>query len=191
LKDLELEYNIGWATHKANTTSTLFLNRNALHKAAKKGHVEFIRMLVKDYNVNVDPLTSTHQTPLHDACQYNQIHVVQYLCASGANPSIRDSIESQGYNAAFEACRFRNLDIVMFLVEEEKTLLNCVDNYGHTMLHFACINNPRNEDMIRYLVHAGADIYVKDDFGRTPYDVYRVFGGTDESIVKILIKRVS
>jgi ankyrin repeat protein len=50
--------------------------------------------------------------------------------------------------------------------------INAIDSGGYTPLHYASLNGA-DTSILLYLIHAGADIYVKNSNGKTIVDVAR------------------
>ena len=49
-----------------------------LHLAAVNGDVRIVRLLI-EHNARIDALNREQATPLHKACQYNHVQVVEFL----------------------------------------------------------------------------------------------------------------
>ena len=54
-----------------------------LHIAAEKGHIEFVKMLVK-YGAKVNVLTNKYESPLHLAARNGHYEVSEFLAKNGA-----------------------------------------------------------------------------------------------------------
>lgn len=123
-------------------------------------------------------------TPLHNACLVGDIKLVKYLISQGAK--IKDSMIMDTKNheilkllidggadvnalkgkdkmsALHEACGYRNLTKVKFLVEHGADL-KVKDRLGRTPLFYAV--RMGQKELVDYLIEKGADFTVKDNNG--------------------------
>jgi ankyrin repeat protein len=86
-----------------------------------------------------------------------------WLLEQGADPSI---LTQEGRNALHLACRARQSNIVGYLSQRYTTMVNQRDSWGRTPLHDACTSG--HLESVHHLLHAGADITLKDNNQRTP-----------------------
>ena len=74
----------------ANINVTCNAGWTPLHKAALKGMVDIVRLLI-DHGASLDAQSAEeHDTPLHDACSNGHTEVVEVLLMHGANPTIQN-----------------------------------------------------------------------------------------------------
>ena len=167
-----------------------------LHNAAIIGHLNIVKFLIAN-SAKIDALTRRDKTPLHFACTEGHFPVVQYLVENGANINAKDSngktppdyavfsdnlqvlkylcekgasIQSEGtYGPLHAACFGHKLPYVQYLIEECGIDINSQDQQGMTPLHWATVIS--GEDIIRYLLSKGADKTIKNQRGRTPYNI--------------------
>jgi ankyrin repeat domain-containing protein 2 len=164
-KELMEKYGVG-ADHMASTESSTMSDRTALHKASRAGHIDFVRMLVEECKVKVDPKDVSGQTPLHDACINRHLEIVQCLSGAGANLAAKDN---RGITPLHFACRSHQVEIVEFLCTANPEVVNQIDQFKQTPLHWAY--EFYNKDIITTLIIHGADIDAKDFAGRKPLDL--------------------
>ena len=149
--------------------------RTALHRACNP--INTMRNTMR--NVNRDIIerlisngasgllkNSNDYTPLHFAAMYakdvNIIH--QLLIISDPN-----SLNERGENPLMHACSLNiSIEIISALLNVTHDI-NLQNNYGQTALHHSCYYK-RNE-AIKLLLSSGADSFIQDNRGRTPYDL--------------------
>lgn len=104
----------------------------ALHYAARGGHVEVCKTLLKN-GANVNAVTRCgHATPLHRSSMRGIDRVVELLLKSGADPNIRDS---DGYTALHRAVIAESSAVCRLLVAV--TDLTITDNNSRSALRLA------------------------------------------------------
>ena len=114
-------------------------------------------------------------TPLLQALLENRQNMVKFLLRQGANPCVR--VVGRSLRTALHiACQASDSYklVTMLLATRARTLINSQDQWGYTPLHtlvLSGINFEEHErpEAARALVEAGADLYQKDQAGRTPY----------------------
>jgi ankyrin repeat protein len=68
-----------------------------LHVAAQAGSCKVIRMLIKDFNIDVNLAAVKYKfTPLHCAVSAGQLEAVRTLLLHGADPTLKDGHGRQG-----------------------------------------------------------------------------------------------
>ena len=56
-----------------------------MHLAAKQGQLDIAKMLIKEYNADINSLNKVYGTPLHCAARDGQPRVLSYLLMENAN----------------------------------------------------------------------------------------------------------
>ncbi|KAJ5669155.1 hypothetical protein N7462_010225 [Penicillium macrosclerotiorum] len=141
----------------------------ALLLAAKDGDRRIVEALL-DHGADTEVLQDGSQgTVLNRAIDYNQIPVVRLLLDRGANVHHKDVLgRGMLHSAAINGCS----EIIQILLEFDNTLdVNMQDVDGKTTLHDAA--RAGSEATARVLLEYGADVTVKDSYGRTPVYVAR------------------
>jgi hypothetical protein len=69
-----------------------------------------------------------------------------------------------------------DLKKVKELIDLDSTKINYVSDYNYTPLHYAVING--KSEVVRFLLSKGADIKIKSNGGRTPFDIALIKGDT-------------
>lgn len=147
----------------------------SLNKAAERGDLEKVKMLLKngaDINGNSD------LTPLQGALAFDHWEVAKFLVEQGADPDIK--IDANGCLVLNK--HWRNLSTVQFFIEQGGDI-NAKDRDKKTLLHHAVTK--KNFEMVKFLVDKGADInasYCK----KTPLHYAAIFNRLD--ITKFLVE---
>jgi len=169
-------------------TRNLFMWRTPLHIAADRGHHAVVLYLI-DHGANINFTTSpvqkgyTHgRTALHLACDHGHSRVVTILMERGADSSIRDSL---GFTPMIIATRAGAVGCVNRLLcyHAARITIDTPDHDGKTPLSAACLRS--HKEIVRLLLHAGADPALADKDGQTPMDIVR--GEEDERCMRLLV----
>jgi ankyrin repeat protein len=81
----------------AYVTESDNMGLTSLHVAAQAGSCKVIRMLIEDFNINVNLVAVKSKfTPLHCAANSGQLEAVRMLLLQGADPTLKDGHGRQG-----------------------------------------------------------------------------------------------
>jgi cytohesin len=131
--------------------------------AAHYGHLGVARLLI-ERGVNVNATGDNGNTALHDAADQGHAEVVALLLREGAHANSRSD---EGVTPLMWACNSGHLGAVKVFVQHmEGQGLDDGDNHGWTALHYASFMG--REEVVRFLLLAGADPTVTNNRGRTP-----------------------
>ena len=84
------------------------------------------------------------------------------------------------------ACRQNNTDLAINLINKSHPgVINQIDDAGMTSLMYSCINN--NEDILKSLLRAGANINLQDKFGCSAL-IWSFIHNNNINIIDLLIK---
>lgn len=152
----------------------------ALHLAARntKELIDFetVKILV-DAGANINETTKCLVTILDDAIRFSQVtstlETVQYLIDLGANVNLQDE---QGFSILHTAiiyygitCNFETIKIIL----NTNINLNLVTENHNTALHLALKRNCLDKKVtIKMLIDKGANIYIKNNENKCPYDYF-------------------
>ena len=182
--------------------------RTPLHIATETGNLGFVQLLIQmgtptntlDHNgatllhaavISNDccvagsilchsNLTNTfnHQglTPLHIAIKNNNYDMVQLLLDHQARPSIASQM---GVSLLFLAVQTNNPELFGLILEQGvDNLIDLTSDDGFTPLHIAVQNS--NSEIVQMLISVGANLRVRDNQGRTPWELAISLIGTDK-----------
>ena len=144
----------------------------AIRDAACDADVETLRRLLAE---GVSPDATDFNTfiygantALHYLCRWeanncvadDRVACIKLLIDAGAN---LEAVDLNGHTPLQFAANFANAEIVSLLLDAGANV-NAVSDLGSTALHLAAL------DCVEVLLAAGADINVRDNSGRTPFD---------------------
>ena len=146
-----------------------------LHKAASKGHLGVVRVLVK---ADVNAHDKCGDTPLHMAAGRGHLDVVRVLVKADVNAH-----DKCGDTPLHKAASEGHLDVVRVLASEFKADVNARDKYDDTPLHYAAGRG--HLDVVRVLASEfKADVNARDGDGDTP--LHKAAGRGHLDVVRVL-----
>ena len=156
----------------------------ALVAACASGRVGIVRMLVE---AGADVATgATAKTLLHAACRGGDTQVVEYLMGLGVCDV--DEKDRMWQTPLHTACMYGGLDMVKLLVEGGGADVDAEDKEGRTALFKVC-EGGGEEDLVCYLLEAGANAGIANASLATPLDVAQR-GGHDR-VAELLLEHRS
>ena len=98
---------------------------------------------------------------------YGNLEILKFLIKKNAN--IHQKL-AYGRNIAMEAACSGSMEILRFLINYDKNLLNEEDDKGRTVLNYFIPYrwDKIDFDCLRFLIESGADVNHKDKFGEKP-----------------------
>lgn len=136
---------------------------------------EVLRCL-KHLGWNIDSLidvdcSRSRRTMLHHAASILDTENVRHLTSCGASVLIKDEGGNIPLNLAMKATGSAVTKTMSLLLQyKSQEQLDSRDNHGRTPLHYLVdLDNHMSEDAAWILLKAGANPFLKDNFGNTPY----------------------
>ena len=183
--------------HGAHIDTSAFDGATPFHVAVTRGHIAIMRILQRR-GAQIHLAKTSSVTPLYSACQNGKIATVEFLLTHNAD--IRTKHRVTGFTVLHLACVLDRMPIVKlflnnkqrseFLIndpaimdvsqlrsdgklndvsfEPEGIRINPHTHTGHTPLHLACWWG--NNELVKLLLDAGADIHLKTTGGATALD---------------------
>lgn len=155
-------------------------NETPLQLAIGLGHSPpLFRMFLDHSNANVVNLPDRNgATPMHDACFVGNTQIISLLLNAGADPR---TVNDYGQSPFFWACINNDIEPARVLLDSEfgPEILASVDADGRSPLHDACYHN--RPEFVREVLSRGADPFVRDNNGKTPYDIVATSDSIDFS----------
>lgn len=146
-------------------------------EAAKNGELETLKRLCTPHNVNCIDINGRLSTPLHFACGYNKLGVVEYLLKNGADVHAKDK---GGLVPLHNACSYGHLEVAELLIKRGANV-NAVDVWKFTPLHEAAAKG--KYEICKLLLKNGADPNRKNKDNLTPLEVVK---DQDSDLVDLL-----
>ncbi|KAM3966091.1 LOW QUALITY PROTEIN: uncharacterized protein ACR2FA_012964 [Aphomia sociella] len=160
-----------------------------LHLAAFKGDSDVVAMLLAHKPpVNVDQLTSDHETALLIAAHFGYVDVVAQLIAKGADVTVKNNNDESALDLAAQYGRLETVQFLLRvrpqLVEPYKLSQSRDWVFPSTPLHRASKNG--RKEVVITLIAAGVDPNIRTHNG-TPLHEAACFGKS--SVVRILLTK--
>ena len=148
-----------------------------IFEATKNSDYDRVKELL-DNGKDVNIVDKNNNTPLHYACQSNNIKIIRLLILRGANIN---SLNNKKVSPLSYACFCKKLEIAKLLLEENNANVNIVDDYGNTLLHDVCNKSfVINDKLIELVISYGIDDFtVKNNREKTPLYYLRESGKDD------------
>jgi ankyrin repeat protein len=151
-------------------------DKQPLHITVEKGNKELVEVLLKG-GANINSKTKEGDTPLHIAYYKENWDLFRYLVENGSDVNIKVSgeIESElskkkyKYNAFLHFALIPDHIDLLKLIIENGLRLNQKGDSGGNILHNA-ISYSNIKELLKYLVSKGADLSIRNNEGRTPFD---------------------
>ncbi|KAI1722404.1 ankyrin repeats (3 copies) domain-containing protein [Ditylenchus destructor] len=160
-----------------------------LWSAAGKGNLTFCQFLINHLNqVNVNEPSPEGITPLHNACRYGHLEIVELLIENNADVELISTVAEDELSLETPlmiACSQQHVKVVEYLLSTNIDVNRCSKS-GLTPLHIAV--NRKNEQLICLLLNAGAKL-IKSETGDTPLTDAALSGYPD--IMKLLLRNAS
>lgn len=123
----------------------------------------------------IDALDGDARTSLIHAVAYNNINLLVWLIDHGANLDHQDRI---GYTALHFAGQNKLVEIAQYLLEKGANP-NLQDIHGNSPLWTAVFNSMDEKGVVNLLLRYGANVDIKNNYDRTPRDLYRTIYSKD------------
>ena len=175
--------------HDHCSRSECFHKQTALWFAVQSKHLNIVQTLISLGQANVNhkvdyDYSDSNWTPLHLACDTEQLEMVKCLIKNGADLYHVDKYDS---TALMIASNRGYDDIVQYLLDLDdgsNHLLNAVNNNGSTALHEAAYLGRLNT--VKLLLEEHHAKIVKDNDGYTPLTMAGI--GNEEEVVKYFVE---
>ena len=147
-----------------------------------KGYFSIIKYLIEKRHIENEVKNYYSQTPLHCACYFGDLQIVEYLISKGADLYAKDNDENIVIHYSSIG---GHLPIVQYLIEKQNVDINIKGWNGKTPLHLACLEGHHN--IAEYLISKGANINAKDTIG--DYAIHYASKGGHLPIVQYFIEQ--
>ena len=142
--------------------------KTALHIASSKGHTNIVRLLI-DHRADINSRDWSHSTPLHLASVMGNVSTAELLLQRGADFNARAKDDSTPLHRAAFGGSPRAVELLL----QRGAEVNACNGAHMTPLHKSLLNEltPPDADVVRLLLKNGANVDIKDDKGRTPFQI--------------------
>ncbi|XP_022994961.1 espin-like isoform X2 [Cucurbita maxima] len=129
---MEMEYTEHWKSYVENTP---------LHEAASVGNLGAVKLLVELRKEDLLEVNIWGETPLYRAARYGKLDIVQYILNDCEDFYARSSLNwtAKGTPIIHAAIQSENFEMVMMLVDFDKSLLEMKDPNKQTALQDRCV----------------------------------------------------
>ena len=161
-----------------------------LHTACKHGHHSTVEFLVADQRCQLNTKNSEMNTPLHVACHAKSLKIIRLLlkrkCTTNTPNKKGETAEEIPLNEDGDcllhiACQWGDVDIVQYLISDQRCNPNIANSALNTPLHTAVKH--KQSDVIAELLSYGKCIpHLQNRENDTPLHI----AGQNETIVQLL-----
>ncbi|XP_022954461.1 ankyrin repeat-containing protein ITN1-like [Cucurbita moschata] len=125
---MEIEYTLYWKSFAENTP---------LHEAATVGNLGAVKLLVELRKEDLLEMNIRGETPLYRAARYGKLEIVEYILNECEDYYTRSPLNwmAKGTPIIHAAIQSENFEMVMMLVDFDKSLLEMKDSKNQTALH--------------------------------------------------------
>jgi ankyrin repeat protein len=138
--------------------------------------------ILKIHKIDLNVVDYNNRTPLHHACESNNLEAVEFLIQSGAKLNEKSK---NGKTPLLECC---SLEVMQLLIHNGADV-NIKDKSGKTVLHYASEIQDFSYDVLEFLellIENNADLNIVDKKGRPPI-YYACLKGPSDTL-KCLIR---
>lgn len=114
-----------------------------IHSAARQGHIEILKLMIKKDSSLIDQTDSSGMTPAIEAAMYGQTDTLSFLIK--INPNVINQKDNAGDTPATIAARCGQTDTLSFLINSYPHLLNQANKNGETPAIIAAESNRIND----------------------------------------------
>jgi|GEM_PF-5934989 len=134
----------------------------------KTNEIDLVRILLEN-GANPNVVDRQKHTPLHLAAENNSPEIMNLLISKGALVDVLDVSRSTALHKLFRPLNRKEGSILpaLHLLVRAGAAINAQDCSGETPLHLA-LDQPI--EVIQYLLAAGADPLIKNEYGEKPLD---------------------
>uniref|UniRef100_A0A6P7G6D4 LOW QUALITY PROTEIN: uncharacterized protein LOC114334562 n=1 Tax=Diabrotica virgifera virgifera TaxID=50390 RepID=A0A6P7G6D4_DIAVI len=168
IAELSMEYNsalnkVNWKNNKDMSSFWTYFFIVKLVFAISGVHypeyaVDFLKLLTREYNIDLNFCDRNGNTISHYAVQYNSFNTIKYLKEQGADLSISNKKKR---TLVHEAVRKGSFEVLRYLLEDCKMDVNVSDVYGNLPVHMRKTVD-KNINILKYLKEKGANLSISN-----------------------------
>jgi ankyrin repeat protein len=131
--------------------------------------------ILKLHNINLNVGDSDKNTPLHHACESNNLQAIKFLIKSGAKPNEENEKGETPLHCALDCS---SVEVMQLLIQNGADV-NVRDKSGKTVLHCASEIQDFSPEILELLIKYNADLNIVDTNGQSPIHYACVKGSAD------------
>ena len=171
---------------------------SSLHIACKYGYFEIVKVLLKNQLCDLITQNRHGDTPLHLACNSKSLAVVRLLLEKKCSTNIPNKKGETAQNIPLNedgdcllhiACQWGDVDIVKYLIIDERCDPNIQTFSGNTPLHIA-VKDRQDDTIVQLLSHKECDLNIQNREGDAPLHI-AVRQGKTTAISQLLVNQLS
>ena len=145
----------------------LWLCQTPLLSAIKGGYLSVCKLLIEEYNADVNLSDDDGITPLHLASNLGHLEICRFLCkyVLDKNALDKDGVKTPLLSAILGG----HLNVCSLLIGEHNVDVNLPNDYGTTPLHLA--SELGHLEICKFLCKYVLDKNTHDSDGKTPHDL--------------------
>ena len=178
---LEMRCSTNISNKKGETAQDIPLNEDGdclLHIACQWGDVNIVRYIITNERCNLNIQGAYQNTPLHIACYNKSLSIIrlfiQRRCSTNIPNKKGETVQDIPLNENGDcllhiACQWGDVDIVKYLVTNERCNMNISNCNWNTPLHIACYR--KSFHIIRLLLEMRCSTNIPNKKGETAQDI--------------------
>jgi ankyrin repeat protein len=157
------------ATSKPGHADLDYASRSETFKLVCEAMVKIMSQAETDTIINLVP-EQDHPTALHRFIESGSEDLVAEIVPEIAtwNPLLFDPADTHGQSLSAKAVSRQQRQTVRLLIDHSAATINAQDSLGKTALHYEAEHDA--PELAELLVSAGANVHIRDNFGRIPAD---------------------
>ena len=157
-----------------------------LHSAAKSGSMEICEFLIRQGASVSAKTTNLGQTPMHYLATNRTVTASSICLLLDQNGGSTKEVDIHGCTPMILSVTNGNMNLFTTLLRLDPAQIDSTDKDGRTALHHAILND--QPEICSILIHHGADVDLKDNFGMSARLEAVPDNFVDEAIIKLVSK---
>jgi len=146
---------------------------SSFHRACEKGHIDIVKQLLKDENVDVNKISEDDDTtPFYVACEEGHIEIVKLLLSdSRIDPNIPNE---NGKTSFYCACERGDVELVKLLLNDNRIDINQANDFHVSPILIACQQG--HIEIVNYFLASRREVDLNpknNNYGKTVIGIAR------------------
>ena len=175
-----------------NSRDTKSHGQTALHIAAKNGYEDLVKLIVNDYNADINIKDNRGETPLMVACDNYHPNIAKFLVEHAPDDAdyAKIILNEKPVDDLFEAVEKNDITKVSEILDQKIVEVNVIDKSKHNRSILQAAARQGHEELVRLLVEKyNANIQWSDDIG--DLSVHMAADNGHIGVVKYLVDKGS